>query len=253
MAIEATRLEWVSPHGDRIALINPEGDYEVACVAEDGIEGLVGSFDDESSEVPGVPGARFRLRDRRVQPLTGALECVLMDSSQWRRFRQAWSTRLTGTLRLTVDGLVWSLPCRLSEPVESPGRMPRAGTIIPVNLISDGGVWTTFREETGTVQVTNFGDVDLPVSVRWSGAGGNVVLPSGAVMRLPKVKAEHVVSLDPRSGMTAAVLAGDGSVEPSAAAMRVLGEVVPVGEVGVFTVPAGARLEWKVGVFDPWM
>ena len=246
-----TRLEWISHAGDSFDLISPVGDYEVAFLVGDGLEQLVGVVEDEPVEVPGVPGGVFRPRDRRVAPLEGVLDCALVGESQWSRFRRAFSTTREGSLRLSTGGSVFVLPCRLSAPLPSPGLSPRPGTIVPVSLVADGGVWCAPVSGGGRGEVSNFGDVDLAVAVRWSGAGGRVVLPSGFSFTLPAVDGERVLRLDPR--FCHAVYTTGGVVDRAASlAVGAVGEVVPPGESGVFEVPEGAVLSWNVGVFDPW-
>ena len=69
---------------------------------------------------------------------------------------------------------------------------------------------------------------------------------------MPPVPGERVLYLSRHDSLV--VRGMDGVVDHQAWA-HVRGaypEFVPVGETRTFTLPEGARLEYKVGVADPW-
>lgn len=244
------RLKYISPDGVVFPLIG--GPYTAAFVTEDGVEDLVGLFEDTGVHPVGVAGRRVDFRDRQVMEATGSLTVVVHDPGLWPEFMAAWSTRREGTLVLEGESR-FELPVRLAESVRVPSRRPAPGVEVSLPLVSDGGVWlSSVVTDTENVTVTNWGDVNVWPHLVWEGAGGAVTLPSGARLTLPKVSGLHEVSLDPMDGGEVVRLL-DGTVDDALSReVGAVGESVPVGENRTYTLPKGVSLCWRVGVFNPW-
>lgn len=237
-------LKYVSPTGTEYEFLN--GSDGGPFVEFDTLSGFVGVFEDTPVQSVGVPGAVVDFQDRVIQQMPGTFTLVVFSREQWERVRRDFSAREYGTLILDNDGL-FELPVRLAESLPSPGHVPESGSRIEVSMIADTGVWGSVASDSGTVEVTNWGDVPVWPEIVWDGAGGDVVLPSGVGFRTPNVSSEHRLSLDRRaSGKAVNLLTGE-RVNTDA-----IGEMVPVNQSRVYTVPNGSRLEWRVGVFDPW-
>ena len=199
-------------------------------------------------QVPGgagvLPGAR------RFGPISTVLEFYLKAregedlEDTYRRLRQGWAAA------------TWSNPCVISIESDNPlspltfelvvdGVLPgvsvdmrrrsSATLSVPV-LCADGVAKSSVMTGKETVTVTNHGDVNVWPKIRYQGAGGVVTNPSGAKFTLPRAAEETIIDLNPR------VLRLDGAFP----------ENVPPGGTGVWVLPAGAQLEWTLGVADPW-
>lgn len=129
---------------------------------------------------------------------------------------------------LVVDGVLPGVPVDMSKRTAETLTVPVVGV---AGLARTG----TLAGE-GTVDATNAGVVPVWPTIRYEGAGGRVVAPSGATYSLPASEGVAVVDTDPL------VLRAEG----------VLPECVPPGETGRWVLPAGARLEWVLRVADPW-
>lgn len=199
-------------------------------------------------QVPGsagvLPGAR------RFGPISTELEFFLKSSDgegleeTYRRLRQGWAaaTRTNPcvisiesdsplsplTFELVVDGVLPGVPVDM--------RRRSAETLTVPVVCFDGVAKSSVMTGTGTVTVTNHGDVPVWPKIRYEGAGGVVTNPSGAKFTLPRVAEETIIDLDP------SVLRLEGAFP----------ENVPPGGTGVWVLPAGAQLEWTLGVADPW-
>lgn len=238
------QLEYLSPDGQVFDLLRGGVRIEI-----DSLDGFVGLFEDSPVDVVGVPGSFIDFRDRRVMPLTGSFTAVVFDVDEWVRWRRAWSTTRRGTLRITpLNDLPKTLSVTLANALPSPVVRPKPGERIDVSVISFQGAWQTAFSATGNVTVTNDGDVPIWPKIAWSGAGGTVTLPSGATFSLPSVSGEYEISL--RRG-------DDGKATKNGEVTDInvdsLAESVPVGQTRLFKLPAGAHLNWSVGVFDPWI
>lgn len=237
-------LRYIAPGGTEYQLL--AGSDGGPFIAAESLTGLVGVFEDTPVSVVGVPGGRVDFRDRVVKPMEGGFQLVVFSTQQWRQARRDFSTRQPGLLMLTGEHQ-FELPVRLSAPLPAPSTVPSAGTALEVALIADGGVWLSSAKGTGAVTVTNWGDAPVWPKVVFSGVG-KVVLPSGAQVSLPAVTGEHVLDLS-RGGTGAAVNVTSGSRVP----VDAVAEMVPVGATRTFHTEGPARLEWKIGVFDPWI
>lgn len=237
-------LRYVSPTGVEYEFL--DGSDGEPFVEVDTLSGFVGVFEDTPVQSVGVPGAVVNFQDRVVQQMPGSFTLVVFSRGQWEQARRDFSAREYGTLILDNDGL-FELPVRLAESLPSPGHVPEVGSRIEVSMVADAGVWESVVSGFGTVEVTNWGEVPVWPTVVWSGAGGDVVLPSGVGFRLPQVSAEHRLSLDRRASGKAVNSLTGAKVNTDA-----VGEMVPVGQSRSYTVPSGVKLEWRVGVFDPW-
>ncbi|WP_211440132.1 hypothetical protein [Corynebacterium glutamicum] len=88
----------------------------------------------------------------------------------------------------------------------------------------------------GIVTVTNPGDVTVYPDFVYSGFGGVVETPSGAVFTLPDVSELTVIKTDPKN------LKLDGAFP----------EGVPAQSMGEWTLPPGVKAVWEIRVADPW-
>ena len=246
------RLRYVSPDGFEL-FEGLSGRTSGPFIEQGTLTGFVGVFEDTDVQVPGVPGAFVDGRDRVVQPLTGSFAVVVHSLDEWQKVRRGFSTSRVGELVLTHGTREYRLPVRLAEVPQSPGDVPRSGSRVEVQLRGDGGVWLETRSATtASVTLRNDGDVPVSPTVVWSGAGGVVTLPSGARFTLPAVTGEHRLSLAPEN--SGRVLTPAGKHNPALSdQVGAVGERVPVRASRRFAVPEGARLEWELGRFDPWI
>lgn len=236
-------LRYIAPGGAEYRLL--DGSDGEPFIAAESLTGLVGVFEDTPVSVIGAPGGRVDFRDRVVKPMEGGFQLVVFTREQWTKARRDFSTRQPGLLVL-IGERRFELPVRLSAPLPAPSTVPSAGTALDVALIADGGVWLSTGNGTGAVTVTNWGDVPVWPKIVFSGAG-KVTLPSGTTIPLPSVTGEHVLNLS-RGGTGVAVNVVSGSLVP----VDAVAEMVPVGATGTFRTEGPVRLEWKIGVFDPW-
>ena len=253
-------VHYVSPWGRSWPLMAPET-YEVF-VREGGFSDLGAPSEDRVVSSDGVPGQL--LAAQSFGAVKGSMTVHVrggrgLDPARvWSGFRRSWSRTLTGTLVVVTEP--WgrlSLPVRLAKPLPDIQTNPEDEDweqTIEVSFVGDSGLWRTgvFGGE-GAVEVSNSGDAALFPSVRWSGKGGEVVMPSGYRFTLPKSKDERVLVMD--NSESCVVLDADGEVDRSLwnrLKGKTLPEGVPIGKTRSFTVPAGARLEYRIGFADPW-
>ena len=237
-------LKYVSPTGVEYEFL--DGSDGGPFVEIDTLAGFVGIFEDTPVQSVGVPGAMVDFMDRVVQQMPGSFTLVVFSRGQWEQARRDFSTREYGTLILD-SGRRFELPVRLSEALPVPGHVPAVGSRLEVSMVADGGVWLSRASGKGAVTVTNHGDVPVWPEIVWEGSKQSVVLPSGAGFPLPKVSGAYRLPLDRRASGKATSEATGKVVKTDA-----VGELVPVGATRRYTVTSGARVEWAVGVFDPW-
>ena len=237
-------LKYVSPTGRKYEFL--DGSDGEPFVEMDTLSGFVGVFEDTPVQSVGVPGAVVDFRDRVVQQMSGAFTLVVFSRGQWEQVRRDFSTREYGTLILDNDGL-FELPVRLAASLPTPGHVPAVGSRLEVSMIADTGVWLSRASADGIVNVTNWGDVPVWPEIVWKGKDQSVVLPSGVGFPLPYVMGTHRLPLDRRAGGKAV-----GESTGKAIKTDAVGEMVPVGATRQYTVTSNARVEWLVGVLDPW-
>ena len=246
------RLRYVSPDGFEL-FEGLSGRTSGPFIEQGTLTGFVGVFEDTDVQVPGVPGAFVDGRDRVVQPLTGSFVVVVHSLAEWQKVRRGFSTSRAGTLVLTHGTKEYRLPVRLAVVPPSPGDVPRSGSRVEVQLRGNGGVWLESRSSDAlTVTLRNDGDVPVSPTVVWNGAGGTVILPSGARFTLPAVTGEHRLSLAPENSGRV-TNASDTHNPKLSDQVGAVGERVPVGASRRYSTPDGARLEWELGRFDPWI
>lgn len=129
---------------------------------------------------------------------------------------------------LVVDGELPGVPVDMSRRMQETLKVPVSCRY--------GMARTGVQSGDNNVTVTNGGDTMVYPQIVYSGGGGRVTNPSGATFTLPSVSARTVVDLNPSK------LRLDGA----------LPEGVPPGKTGTWLLPAGARLEWRLMVADPW-
>lgn len=251
-------LTWVSPdyHSWNITSLD-----WVAGIRAGGISGLVGEADDVALSAPGVPGQV--LDSQQIPPMRGTLRfAVRGDHSEstddvWARLRKTFHHSRPGTLVLsnTTFGTL-STKLRRNGAIPPPAVDPSSEDVIldvDVPVISDEGCWWTQPiTDEGFVNVTNTGDVLAWPEILWEGVGGEVTMPSGATFTLPTADGARRLLLDTFESNV--VLDADGNVDDDLwAAVRGLpAEGVPPGKSRDYILPEGARLEWSLGVLDPW-
>lgn len=237
-------LKYVSPTGHEYEFLN--GSDGGPFVEMDTLTGFVGVFEDTPVQSVGVPGAVVDFRDRVVQQMTGAFTLVVFSRGQWGQARRDFSTREYGTLILD-SGRRFELPVRLAESLPTPGHVPAVGSRLEVSMIADTGVWLSRASGKGAVTVTNWGDVPVWPEIVWKGNNQSVVLPSGVGFPLPYVMGTHRLPLNRRASGKAV-----GEESSSVVKTDAVGEMVPVGATREYKVTSNARVEWSVGVLDPW-
>ncbi|HAT1360258.1 MULTISPECIES: hypothetical protein [Corynebacterium] len=244
-------LDLVSPEGTTFNLIADGAPGPIAVEAGT-IESLVGTFEDNPKQAVGIPGQIINFEDRVVSPLTGSIGFVIEDPESWHKFRRAWSTWEYSWLVLSIGGAKFRLAARLQAAFAFPSSIPKRGDRVVVDMISDSpGAWTVPVASEGSVTVTNYGDVPVWPEIVWDGPGGEVILPSGATFTLPAVDELHRLPLA-RSNSGRIFNAADEYDRDMSRKVGAVGEMVPRGKERVYTIPDGARLEWEIGVFDPF-
>lgn len=238
-------MKYVAPSGVAYEFLT--GSDGQPFIELDTIEGLVGTFEDTPIRVVGETGARIDLRDRVIHRLEGTFTVVVFSREQWAGLVRDFSATTPGSLVLNVGGVGFELRVKLATPLPFPTVVPQAGARITVSVIADAGVWECPVSSEGTVEVANFGDTPAWPEITWSGAGGVVVLPSGASFTLPAVDVEHVLPLARSASGVARDYRGN-----RLRVDEVVSEMVPAGETRTFVVPDGARLVTRVGVLNPW-
>lgn len=202
------------------------------------------------SDLPVPGGAGVLPGVRRFGPISTELEFYLKArdgedlEDVHRRLRQGWAAATPDnpcviiiesdnplsplTFELVVDGVLPGVAVDM--------RRRSAETLTVPVVCFDGVAKSSVMTGKETVTVTNYGDVSVWPKIRHEGAGGVVTNPSGAKFTLPRATEETIIDLDPR------VLRLEGAFPES----------VPPGATGVWVLPAGAQLEWTLGVADPW-
>lgn len=238
-------LSYLSPTGNEYEFLH--GSDGGPFIELDTLTGFVGQFEDLPVSSVGLPGATVDMRDRVVHQMEGSFTLVVFSQQQWQHVRRDFSTREPGTLILDNGGRL-ELPCRLATSLPTPGRVPNVGARLEVSMIADGGVWLSRASATNKVSVTNHGDVPVWPDIVWNGANCNLTLPSGAAFTLPTVSTPHRLSLARRASGRAVNESTGGVISTDA-----VGEMVPVGATRDYSLSGDARLEWSVGVLDPWI
>lgn len=204
--------------------------------------------------------------DADGEPLQGSLSVVIADNSPEgapldpicvteRAWRRAWSKRRWGTLRVESDaGQTYWVKVKLAATIPGFSELEPEGFVeFTQEIVADSPVWWHTLVRTGPkVVLTNAGDVDVWVRIRWRDAG-RVTMPSNAVFILPAVPGPRVITLDPKQSC---VVRDDNGVidETTWKALRGVAfpEVVPAGETREFMVPADASVIMDEGVDSPW-
>lgn len=249
------RLVWLLPEGlvsrVHVELLSARQDVwdltghvstSPVLLPEGALESLVGVVSRWSGVLPGVSDVSvdvpFFLHDMRGE--RDLVDVVHRFWAGWNVFRP-WQQ--TVPCRLSVRGAHPLGDCHLDLWLERPlpgwQVVPRMRDSLTVNaaVVAPYGLFRTSTVTgTGSVEVENSGDAMVFPRVRWRGAGGTVVGPSGASFALPASDSERVVDLSPRR------LRLDGA----------LPEGVPVGGSGTWRLPEGASLEWELYVASPY-
>lgn len=202
-----------------------------------------------------------------VQPMQGDMPLVVDDSDGpvnrvHKRFRNAFAPdprHKFAKLDLNDDasGLSFFTMVRLTAGI-APLPEPDIETgfeRFSVSVQSDDGVWRTRLHLTGggAVTVTNIGDVGAWVRIMWKGAGGKVIVPSGASFMLPAVSDYRILYLSTAMGALVTDMAGKVDRERwIAVRATAIAEHVPAHEARVFTIPDGSEIIADFGVYDPW-
>ncbi len=251
------KIRYYSPEGHKWVLM---GDEWLAGIKSGGIDGLVGDGDDVTIARVGDVGQS--LDSFQPKPMTGTLTVFVRGDDAadvdavWAEFRSGFSRTRQGTLVVESPSQVLSAGVRLSGPIPAPDEDPTSGGFVrdvQVPLVADRcGWWTDWQSATGTVTVTNWGDLTVWPQIRWGGVADTVYLPSGARFPLPKASGERVVSLS--MAQAGFVTTKDGT--PDFALRKQMSgaypEGVPAGQTRTYRLPTGAALEWQIGVLDPW-
>lgn len=251
------KIRYYTPDGHKWVLM---GDKWLAGIKSGGIDGLVG--DGEDVTVARVGDVGQSLDSFQPQPMTGTLTVLVRGDDAddvdavWAKFRSGFSRTQSGTLVVESPSQALSAQVRLSGPISTPEEDPTSADFVrdvQVPLVADRcGWWTDWLSESGTVTVTNWGDLTVWPQIRWNGVPATVTLPSGAKLSLPRAAAERVVSL---SMAQAGFVTDEEGMPDFKLREKMRGaypEGIPAGEKRTYQVPQGATLEWQIGVLDPW-
>ena len=158
------KIRYYSPEGHEWVLM---GDEWLAGIKSGGIDGLVGDGDDVTIARVGDVGQS--LDSFQPKPMTGTLTVFVRGDDAadvdavWAEFRSGFSRTRAGTLVVESPSQVLSAGVRLSGPIPAPDEDPTSGALVrdvQVPLVADRcGWWTDWLSETGTVTVTNWGDL----------------------------------------------------------------------------------------------
>lgn len=252
-------LTWTDPTGEKWNITNHGW---IAGIRAGGVEGLVGTPEELTETSPAWPGQI--VTSRQIPAMVGTLRFAVRGSDResadeiWARLRRSFHHKTPGQLAVeTASSETWTANIRRSGMIPPPQVDPQSQEVIlgaDVPVIADEGCWwSRFESRTGTVPVSNSGDVDIWVQITWQGAGGTVVLPSGAQFVLPPTAGVRTVLLSQAESMAVVDAAGnlDDALWRELRGVA-LAEMVPAGEVRTWTVPEGARVQWRTGVMDPW-
>lgn len=257
------RIRYVSPDGVEWPLMSET--HRGVFLAEGGLGSVWGKRAENPIQVVGRDGQR-RAHVGRLQGLSTSLEVVVTEGAGrsvgevWAEWLRSWPLGQPGTLIVSSDtGLgELSTPVRLSDDAgvsSFPYQPDEIGYFtVSMPVVMDAGCWFFAASGVGTVEITNSGDAVCVPRLVWSGSGGVVVAPSGATFVLPPVVEERVLTVDPAESYLVTDTAGvvDGDLW-----RRVRGGVrggpVPPGGTAVWQLPTGARLEWRIGVVNPWL
>lgn len=208
---------------------------------EGALESLVGVASSSFTFLPGAAVSAdvpFFLHDMR-----GERDLVDVVHSFWAGWNVFRPWHPTVPCRFSVKDAHPLGDCHLDLWLERPlpgwQVVPHRRDSLTVNasVVAPHGLFRTSTVTgSGSVEVENSGDAMVFPRIRYRGAGGAVVGPSGASFALPTSNDERVVDLSPRR------LRLDGA----------LPEGVPVGGSGTWRLPEGASLEWELHVASPY-
>lgn len=234
----------------------------VAGIKSGGVTGLVGTTSDVTAA--SLSGLGQVVLSQRFEPIQGSVtfHCRADEGRDVGQvaadLRAAFSPLIGRENVLTVVSPLGDAEAhvRLSGPIPDPVEDPSwdemvLNVVVPV--VADEGLWW-LSEQTATSNVTvrNSGDVPVWLKIRWEGAGGQVVLPSGARFSLPAVSAPRTLFLSRVHSL--AVRDDQGMIDDQLwrKLRSALPEMVMPGKTGVFSLPSGASAVWREGVLDPW-
>lgn len=184
-------ITYVSPGGQAWCLSNR---YEnPAWIVRDGIEGLVGAFE----EVEVHKGWGYSATRLLGTPMESTIEIVVEDSKELgaaeiaRRLRSSFSAIRYGTLIVKKqDGRMFTTEVRLADAIPAPGKLYELdyGFVrLNVPLKSRHGYWSqrietdcdVVDDETSMYSCTITNDGDFPVypEITWRGAGNGTEHP----------------------------------------------------------------------------
>lgn len=217
-------------------------DLNSAVVAPVGaLQALVGQAVYSDIEVPGrsgvIPGgARFAAISQEIEFYLNNMRGELSMQDVYNDFRRAWPAELRVETDHPLGEMVLPVEAR-AMPGTSVDPSKVDAIRLPVTVFNKDGLFHTLPQYgTNTVTVTNMGVEMVYPLITYSGAGGQVVTPSGARFTLPAAASSTVVDLHPRK-------------------LRLPGafpEGIPPGESGTWSLPAGATLSWYLWIADPW-
>lgn len=252
-------MTYFSPSGKSWVLTSQDW---IAGLRAGGITGLVGKLNPTTITAIGVPGQT--IDGFQVPPAEGSLDLFVRGDGMrsatevWVELRSELRYRAPlGTLMINSPMGQVSTRLRVSGDLPSPDVDNLHATEKPlrVPVANDSGLWWLEGQHgTGTITVTNHGDVPTWPEIEWVGAGGRVKLPSGATFILPPVQETRRISLEPRRSRY--VVDSSGKLDKNLwEKIRgvVLPEGVPEEQSRTYELPEGAILRWKIGVLDPWL
>lgn len=239
-----------------------------AFIMQGSIEGLVGSRNESTVTIPGVPGSF--VEGVEIPPFTGGFDLKIVGAdggargTLYSQLRKAFSGG--GRLSIHTDkGKVFFTDVKLDGAIPVPESRPEDAYFLtmPVKLRCDAGLWFERHEEQGFtfVNVTNGGDAIAYPKIQWRGGNVRVVLPSQAVCNLPSVSTWHEVELSTAKGFNITLIDGSPANLPEWRQGRgaFYAEGIPAGGEAEYNITeAGSSLTaevkfiYDIGYLDPW-
>lgn len=252
------RISYISPDGRE----TPLTENGPLFVLEDGFKTFVGQIARSEVSASGRPGVRPGALTIGAMKATLPVHIHHVNGTvsvqeTWERWRADWSLTRDGVLRFEGTHPLGTLllAVRLESIPAGVGKDLREVESLTVDVpvyASDGVFYTTPINTVGAVG-NGAGHVPVYPSIVWEGAGGKVTAPSGATFVLPAVEERRQILLDPEESYV--VLTPNREVDEALTETlwgEVFAEPTMPGESDTWILPAGAEMQYQVGVLDPW-
>lgn len=247
-----------------IQYLSPDGKYfpltqDPINLLEGGLEGLTGACTDQPLIMPGVPGQLVSYQTIEATKGTLKLLITTKDTAQAHslltRLRKAFHPRKHGVLTISTRWGRLSAHIRADGPIPPPIEVENHDRIeyeMPIAVICDDGLWWQSYESADTrTTIVNHGDVIIYPTISWKNTGGDVILPSGAHLRLPTINTPRRLLLSPLESNV--ILDEHDQIDyPAWQQIPKITEGIEAGGKATYQIPNGAKISWRIGVLDPW-